>query len=265
MGHVTGVAMVKDEADIIGPIVEHMLGEVDYLIVADNMSSDGTRDILADLASDHPELVVQDDLEVAYMQSLKTTRLAHIARERGAEWVVAWDSDEWWYSPFGRIGDVLAGVGPQWLTCSATLYDHVATGSDPAEANPLLRMGWRRLMPAGLPKVACRTRPDLVIHQGNHGASYNGGTTDFPGQLVVRHFPYRSAEQMVTKARNGAAAYAAATDLHPTAGQHWRDYGRLLEAHGDEALHDVFRHWFFEPFPELRADELIFDPVTGLA
>ena len=51
-GAVMAVTMVKDEADIIGRVITHLLEqEVDRVIVADNMSSDDTPQILAELAS----------------------------------------------------------------------------------------------------------------------------------------------------------------------------------------------------------------------
>jgi hypothetical protein len=76
------------------------------------------------------------------------------------------------------------------------------------------------------------------------------------GELEVRHYPYRSPEQMIRKARNGAAAYAA-TDLPETVGQHWRDYGRLT----DEQIGEVFRRYFWSADPE--ADGLVHDPCLS--
>jgi hypothetical protein len=100
--------------------------------------------------------------------------------------------------------------------------------------------------------VAFRWHPDAVIHQGNHDVTLpeyefarSGG--EFVA-MQVRHFPYRSPEQMVRKARNGAAAYAA-TDLPAEQGAHWRSYGDLIDRYGEEALHDVYRQhfWFLSP------------------
>lgn len=248
--------MVRDEADIIAVTVNHMLEQVDHVIVADNGSVDGTREILAEL-----DVEVIDDPEPGYWQSLKMTKLAGLAADRGADWVVPFDADEWWYSPHaGRIADLLVGVQCQWLAVSAVLFDHVVTGADdPVEINPVVRMGWRRVEASSLPKVACRCRSDLVIEQGNHGASYEGGATVLDGLLVVRHFPYRSEGQFVSKVRNGAAAYAM-TDLPKSVGQHWRQYGELLDAHGPEVLHQVFRTWFRVEDP-LADRGLMFDPA----
>lgn len=253
---VFGIAMVKDEADIIGAVLAHMRGQVDELIVADNLSIDGTREVL-----EAADVTVVDDDDPAYRQSEKMTALAQRAAAAGADWVVPFDADEVWYSPFApRIADVLADISAQWLCASATLYDHVATGDDPPEEDPTQRMAYRRREPGPLPKVACRVRDDLLIAQGNHAAHYAGGATVVEDQLVVRHFPYRSAEQFEHKVRNGAAAYAA-SDLPEDAGLHWRRYGRILEAHGPEALGDIFRQWFWIRFPELDGS-VVFDPVA---
>jgi hypothetical protein len=250
---VFGIARVKDEADVIEATVRRMACEVDSMIVVDNASTDGTRDLLADLARDLP-LEVLDDPDVAYLQAKKMTWLAAQAAVRGADWVVPFDADEAWYSPFGRIADVLT-ESPDLAIAAADLYDHVPTAHDPADGSPLERIGWRRREPAPLPKVAARTRPPVQIHAGNHGADHLGRGD---GLLVVRHYPYRTPEQMVRKAMNGAAAYAA-TSLPEHIGAHWRQYGALVQAHGPEALHDVFRQHFWSGAPD-QDPGLIFDP-----
>ena len=271
---VVAVTMVKDEVDIIARTVGHMASQVDWVIVADNMSTDGTREVLEGLARDLP-LTVVDDLEVGYHQSAKMTELALQARlNHHAEWIVPFDADEWWYSPFGTIRDILGSIGGrQWLVMEAALFDHVATGrDDPDEYDPVSRLGWRRTEPAPLPKVACRWREDLVIEMGNHGARYTGGATRFDSQLVIRHFPYRSVEQLIRKIRNGAAAYAA-TELAPTYGAHWRQWGEALDDpnRGTEWIERLFYVWYYRQDPGIPITvegevqpPLIFDPVAGL-
>lgn len=251
---VVAIARVKDEADIIGATVAHMLTQVDHVIVEDNGSTDATLDILADL-----DVEVLHDPTVGYYQSQAMSRLAAYAvHERAAGLVVPFDADEAWRSPFGRIADVLAGQ-PAGSIFTAELFDHVPTALDPDEPDPLKRIGWRRRQPAPLQKVAVRPYPRVTIHQGNHGADF-GATV--PGLLAVHHFPYRSVEQFVSKVRNGAAAYTA-TDLPEDAGKHWRDYGRLLDAGGPAAIADVFRTYFWTADPQ--GAQLIFDPVPGCA
>lgn len=247
---VWAVAMVRDEADIIESSVRRMVDHVDRVLVCDNGSTDGTRELLERL-----DVELVDDPDPAYYQSQKMTRLAALAAGMGASWILPFDADEAWYSPFGRIADVLA-EHPDACIAPAAVYDHVATARDPI-GEPMTAMGWRRHQPGPLPKVACRAALPVTIEQGNHGACYPQERPE--GLLVVRHFPYRSPAQMVRKARNGAEAYAA-TDLPEDQGKHWRDYGRLIESQGPEALEDVFRRYFWSPEPD--ADPaLIFDPA----
>lgn len=270
MSRVVAVTMVKDEVDIVARTVAHMATQVDAIIVADNMSTDGTREVLEDLAQDI-NLTIVDDNEVGYHQSRKMTELALQARlNHHADWIVPFDADEWWYSPFGTIKEAIGELPSQWLVMEAALYDHVATGRDTDDPDPVARLGWRRVAPAPMPKVACRWREDLVIEMGNHAARYVGGATKFDSQLVIRHFPYRSVEQLIRKIRNGAAAYAA-TELDPTYGAHWRQWGEALDDpnRGIEWIERLFHVWYYRQEPEIPItieDEvhppLIFDPVV---
>lgn len=252
---IAAIARVKDEADIIASTVGHMLTQVDHVIVEDNGSTDGTLDILNRLGVE-----VLHDPTVGYYQSAAMSRLAaYAAHGHGAVIVVPFDADEVWFSPHGRIADVLAEHS-EGSIYTAQLYDHIATGYDPDDPDPVRRMAYRRAAPGALPKVAVRPYPRVTIHQGNHGADYGERVETTAGLLEVRHFPYRSVEQFVAKVRNGAAAYAA-TDLPEDMGKHWRDYGRLLDSGGPEAIASVFRAWFWSANPDAYDSGLIYDPA----
>lgn len=261
---VWAIMRVKDEADCIETVVRHTLEQVDSVLIADNGSTDGTREILETLP-----VTLLDDPDIAYNQADAMSRLAEQARGRGAEWVVSVDADEIWLTRTRlSFSSALTTLPRHVLVAQADLYDHVATGEDPP-GDPITSMRWRRARAAELPKVACRARAGLRIHQGNHGASFPG--VDHPPTvfniLTVRHFPYRSVEQFVSKARNGAAAYAA-TDLPEEVGAHWRGYGRILEAHGEEGIAELFYKWHWREHPDQRINiegekqgPLIFDPA----
>lgn len=242
------IGLVRDEEDIIGATAAHMLTQVDHVMVLDNNSIDSTRTILLDLGVE-----VIPDPEPGYFQSQKMSALAARAARAGADIVVPFDADEFIYSPFGRIADVL-NDHPEVAIFTADPYDHVPTAEDPATGDPLTRMGWRRRERTPLRKVACRPSLPVTIHQGNHGCDY-GTLRTLDELLVVRHYPLRSVEQMIRKARNGGQAYAATT-LPADIGAHWRQWNMLT----DGQLADVFRTYYWSSDP--REDEsLIFDPA----
>ena len=249
---VVAVTMVKNEADVIEATIRHMAAHVDHVIVADNGSTDGTRELLDELPCE-----VIDDPDPAYYQSRKMSALAdYAARAREADWVVPFDADEIWICPKGgRIADRLkacdAWIAPAWI------YDHVVTDADPQGFCPQQAMGHRMDKRTPLHKVAARFEPGLVIEMGNHQATYPGRRMPRAAFdiLEVRHFPVRSPQQYLNKARQGAAALAL-TDLPENIGQHWRDWDRLADAEG--SLTDAFLdHWYY------RHDDprLVFDPA----
>lgn len=244
-GEVWAVSMVKDELDVIAGTLRHLADEqVDRILVADNGSTDGTRDLLSDLSRVLP-LTVLDDPELGYFQSRKMSALAAYAAERGATWVLPFDADEVWVFRGERIGIELRASTADIIT--AELFNHFPSAIDPPGDDPFDTIVWRQRQPAPLPKVAFRYKEGAVIHQGNHGVTLPYAPETVPG-LEVRHFPYRSAEQFVHKARNGAAAYRA-TDLPLDAGAHWRGYGDLLDSGGPEVLEAVFRQYFWNLSP----------------
>lgn len=246
--------LVKDEADIIEPVLDHLSRNVDAMIVCDNGSTDGTRELLDSWQRLSDQLLVLDDFGVAYYQSRKMTQLARMASERGHAWVVPVDADEVWYAPGSRVADLLAAQGPDVQIMRAALYNHLPTARDPVHRNPLRRLGWRQRAPGALPKVAARLHPTLTIEAGNHGAHYDGPHVATDG-LVIRHFSWRSPEQYLRKIRNGCVAYAE-TNLPEAIGAHWR----MLAGHSDEEIMAHYDRWFFVPEPE--ADPaLIYDPA----
>lgn len=262
---VIAISMVRDEADIVESTLRHMATQVDRLIVADNRSRDGTRDILNVLSSELP-LTVLDEPQIGYYQSQAMTALAHRAAEEGAEWIVPFDADEWHYSDDGRIADVLRSCAE--VVAVASSHNHVATAEDsPEEADPIARLRWREREPYYLPKIACRALPSMTIGLGNHTVEYGVEVDRVWGKIAIRHFPYRSLEQFERKVKNGAAAIRA-TGFAENVCDHWRAYGAALRAGGPQALERIFyeRHYRADPRAEVvrdgeRLPPLVFDPA----
>ena len=241
--------MFKDEGDIIGPIIEHMVRQVDHVVCVDNASTDGSGRLAVEAGA---EVLVDPD--PAYYQSAKMTNLMHYARSLGADWVIPFDADELWVPTCAStLAGALAGVAEDVEAVACHLTDRVPTGDDdPNEPNPIRRMTYVRPNKLPLFKVALRPRPTFSIDMGNHGASNTATGTAVPaadlGIIGVHHYPYRSEAQFVRKVRNGAAAYAA-TDLPEHFGAHWRQWGAILDAHGEAAVIEIFQSWYYYPNP----------------
>lgn len=257
-GGVCAVMLVKDEQDIIETTIRHLLWHVDEVIVADNMSSDGTRDILIRLQVESGGRVTwQNDPEIGYYQDRKTTGLAMEALRLGHRWVLPCDADEIWQHNDSntRIKDHLGGVGPDVGIFRVPVFNHLCTTSDDTyQPNPVKRIRWRQRKP-GMFKVICRLRPDLFIEMGNHGAQVNGRTLTVDGPFNVRHFSWRSPEQFLRKIQNGRAAYAA-TSLPPTYGVGWRAYDDSTDEQIVASFHNAFE--IHQPHDDIT---LIEDPA----
>jgi len=246
MNKVFAIAMVKDEADIIEYTIKHLLCEdIDNFIILDNMSSDGTRDILEDLAREYKNILIEDDFEVAYYQSLKMTNLANKAVSNGADWIIPFDADEVWYATSGEtLGSELRSLSEPIAV--AKVFDHFPTSDDPVGDNPIKTILHKEPLPEIWPCVAFRAEDDFEILQGNHNVIRSGERNY--NAVEIRHFQYRSFEQFKRKLRNGKIAYDA-TNLPEGEGAHWRQMGAL----DDDSL--------FQLWQDFLSTDMILDPA----
>lgn len=206
---IVAVSVVRDEADIIERTVRHLFNEgVDRLVVADNRSVDGTRDILVELAREYP-MTVLDDPEPGFYQSSKMTALAELAGGLGATWVVPFDADEMWMALEGPLAATL-DQSP-WDVELAVTFEVRPDGAVAAE-------------PKRLHKVAVRYVDGMRIHDGNHEADHPGRR--HLGSLMIHEYQWRSLEQVRRKVRQGTAALITA-GLPESSGAHWRTLAAL--------------------------------------
>lgn len=225
---ITAVSMWRNEADIGPTIIRHLLAEgVDHIIVADNNSTDGTTEHLQDFIAKGAPLIYVHDPEVGYRQAHKMTRLAHMAGEMGTDWVIPFDADELWFSPHGRLCEVLTNdvEQVQWVE---GFYHIPHPDDDPNEGDPVLRMVHRRQgRDCPQSKTCFRYDPTVWIHPGNHSVIHPGSRG--LGLVAFREFQYRSFEHFCRKVRHGKIAYDAAPDLPLDCGIHWRKLGAMSD------------------------------------
>lgn len=234
-GSVWAVSMVRDEEDVIGLTVQHLLGQgVDHILVADNRSTDDTPRILAKLASRDARVHVARDHEPAYYQAEKMSALVRRAWAAGADWVIPFDADEFWFARGIRVADYLRGLDHSVTVVHADFHHMV-----PIEPHPedLLRAAFCLDATASFPgKVALRAHPLATLSAGNHAASRVGERV---GGLFIAHAAYRGPRQVARKIRQGAQAVQLANPQSADIANHWRKASGLANAAMEEVWTNI--------------------------
>ncbi|WP_206447317.1 glycosyltransferase family 2 protein [Agrococcus sp. KRD186] len=231
--------MVRDEADVIAATIEHHLAEgVDRILVTDNASVDGTREILADYARAAP-VTVFDDPEHRKQQAEVVTRMARLAAaEHGADWVINGDADEFVLAGARTVAEALASAPPALGSFHVPVRNLVGPTAR-SGSGLATRMHWRderaqaQLEAAGVqahptPNAIHVGDPRVEVAQGNHFVSMpqRGEVTDAFG-LEVLHVPWRSWQQFERKTINMGRGYEASPSLDPSPNHHgMRDWRR---------------------------------------
>jgi hypothetical protein len=261
---------VRDEADILADNLRfHFARGVDFAVVADNGSTDGTRDVLEQFRRDG-RLAWHDEPDRGYHQSAWMTRLSHEARTKhGADWLLCCDADEFWRPHHGDLKDFVAAQRALVLRCAR--QNEIAVRSPGREALPFLQQRFapvlrprrwrfpcaeraaRELSDSAVPGVLLHEEGPKVLARADVVDAITQGSHDIrssrwlwrarPRDLTIHHFPIRTQSQFAAKVAAGGAAYAR-TDLPPAVGWHWRHWhacaqaGRLDEAFARETLPD---------------------------
>ena len=233
-----GVAMVKNEADIIEAFARHNLGLLDRLLVIDHQSSDATVAILSALRAEGLPIELMRDTTIAFRQGDRIGELARLAFNRfEADHVFALDADEFILAPSrplleSRLAGLSAGAH-----ASLPWRNYVPEDAPPSAAHP-----FERIRLAAEADVSPMTKLVLgrefvdrhrELSHGNHALLERIGEQWQPiaippalPDVALAHLPFRSIEQFVAKIvlawfgnrlLQGPAARSSDTNWH------WRD------------------------------------------
>lgn len=235
--------LVRNEEDIIADNIRfhHAMG-VDSFIVMDNLSTDGTAQILRDLSAE-VEIDYLYQPEDDYNQWQWVTDMAHRAAiQHKADWVINNDADEFWIPAQGNLKSLLGTLAESTSVLMVRRHNAVVTcpADDPlaGQSHPRHSTMFERqsLNVKGHPlpgKVLHRASANVTVAQGNHAVEGLDGEMDEAGDcLNILHFPFRSLQQYEAKIRLGGAAYARNTTLSPVIGGTWRAHYSQLKDGG---------------------------------
>lgn len=234
-----GVAMVRNEADILESWVRYHVQVLDGLLVADHASVDSTWEILRQLESEGLPIEPMRLDRADYDQARVMTDLARQAVSRGADWVFPVDGDEFlhfrttdprrWLS--GRDGD--SPIALTWQT-------YIPRHDDPSgEMNPLLRITWRlekesrRYDKVILPRQMLMNE-SVSVARGSHALLEGDNplpSATGPSDWAMAHFPVRSVEQLARKVFVGWIASLAQPERTPRTSYQWRKWFHYLIDH----------------------------------
>jgi hypothetical protein len=236
--------LVRDEADIIASNIDfHLDRGVDFFIVMDNLSVDGSREILRSYEKKgilHYLYQTDDD----YSQGRWVTHMARLAcSDFAADWVINNDADEFWWPERGDLKQVLNAVQRPYDAISVDRVNFLPRPASEGEyfADTMTLREYRSLNVLGeaLPSKVChRAFADIEVEQGNHAVHRNDNVVvNGKAPITIFHFPMRSYPQFANKIAKGGAAYERNTSLSVEVGGTWRRLYKLWQQGELEAFY----------------------------
>jgi Glycosyl transferase family 2 len=199
---------VKDEEDILdAQLAFHLNAGVDFVIVTDTGSTDGTLDILEPYRRAGVLELRHDDTR-PFRQGQLRTAMARAAHGRGAEWVFSSDADEFWWPRGRNLKDVFEALPPRYGIVSGIWRSFVPR---PEDGRPFYERMTARLAAAhAINDPRSAFRPNVkVAHRAHAGVQVGAGNHSVTGlpfsplrgwyPIEVLHFPMRTEAQTSRK------------------------------------------------------------------
>jgi hypothetical protein len=178
---IIAVSTVRNEEAIIGKTLDHLFAQGITQVLLSDDSDDDTRSVYGTYGPEVRWLYCEDPFD----QSNEVTRLAHHARDMGADWIIPFDADEFWKSTEpGTVRRTLEGVNPNITTIYAPMFLHVTWEE-------------RAIIQKPLGKCCFRPHTDMQVMWGSHHISNPGEAIH--GILQIRELQYQSWDHFLQK------------------------------------------------------------------
>ncbi|MDP4009656.1 MAG: glycosyltransferase family 2 protein [Candidatus Shapirobacteria bacterium] len=241
--------LVRDEDDILEKnIIFHLNQGVDHIVVTDNDSVDGTRDILEKYKKKGVLSYVIESKHT-YEQDVWVSNMAKNAiRNYDADYVLHCDADEFWLSDVGDLKSIIFKESSDILHVPVINYlppkDTNIDGFNFDNYNYIVSL--TRGCPGVLkdrissdlllytyPEKIITSKKIVDIGYGNDSATFNGEIEEkHTDKIHIHHFPIRNWNQFERKVFNGGSSYKNNPIKNPSIGWHWKSWFRIYKNGG---------------------------------
>jgi Glycosyl transferase family 2 len=243
--------LARDEADVLdAQIAFHLNAGVDFVIATDNLSVDGSTEILESYARGGHLHLIREDSEFL-RQAEWITRMGRLAAtEFGADWVLHSDADEFWWPRGESLKDVLGSIPDRYGIVRALLRQFVPRPDDGSLFAE--RMTARLSASAPINDPRSLFRPNLkIIHRADPNVTVSIGAQRLIDSAFVPlrgwypveffHFPIRGLAQAERKYEHQRTAAGETPSPYYDRVRELQEAGRLEEFYAslvvdDEAL-----------------------------
>jgi hypothetical protein len=199
--------LARDEADIVADQLKfHLNAGVDFVVAMDNLSQDGTTEILESYERKGVLRLFREQGEMR--ESVWRSRMARLAAtEHEADWVINTDADEFWMPRRATLKEALQAVPETFGVVWAITRHFLPRAGDMGSFAD--RMTVRLSLTAPLNDPTSPYRPHAkAAHRADPGIVVLFGSHDVVTQLTplrgwypadVLHFPFRTREQYERK------------------------------------------------------------------
>lgn len=263
--------MVKNEADIIELFVRHNLNYIDTMFIADNLSDDGTLEILYSLVEEGLPIIVLTDPELAFMQSKKTTVAYQFIRTKydfdvmfflDADEFIKFDKDSY---PLDKESLYI----DRYHYLYAPAVDPSSTDSNWAESM-VYRAASLQSPKCSVTSIKSGDAKKIRIAEGNHHVFHGEEritTYDEAFLGKIYHFPIRSTEQFIRKNILGwiglmlQDANAQDSSGRNVVGSHWRDSYRFIKDRDFVLEREELVKHLYNGNPDIK-DQCVYEPIS---
>jgi hypothetical protein len=234
--------LARDEADIVDANLEfHLNAGVDYVVAMDNLSQDGTTDILESYAKSGQLHLIKQDSEYLRQADWITEMGRMAATDFGADWVIHSDADEFWWPRGESLKDVLASIPARYGVVRALLRHFVPRPEDGRSFAERMTVRMSTSSPINDPRSLYR--PNLkIVHRADPNVNVSIGAQrllDSPlaplrGWYPIEffHFPVRTVAQCERKYAHQLVAPGQ------TPSPYYDNVRKLIDEGGPQALYD---------------------------